>query len=362
MTYKILILAPSSNSNSLGRAISMAIVAREIGQVWLTAYNDGPIWGPANQFDVEVTTLGPDVSRDSTLQSWMAADGVPVLWVCKGLAPLNRIVLQLQNLVAGLITILDLDDDDSGLAEMYRARRMRNRVTLNAFRRMHPRNIKKSQREISAMADGFTFSTDALREGRYPSLHPFTRVPHVRRPAFQTPRKWRGPVLKVGAFGTMRAHKGGETIRRLLDADADVHIYCFSGSGLEISGGSASRVHLVQPTTSLSEAYEKVDVALIPLELENRGARLQLPAKLVDAMSFGVPIVATRSPAIEEILGSSGNLIDSVDDIERLSANLRTAARRDTSAMTAIFQSILTPNAAATQLDNLIRSITTKRP
>ena len=65
---------------------------------------------------------------------------------------------------------------------------------------------------------------------------------------------------------------------------------------------------------SLSSAYGAIDVALLPQELGRSGADVQLPAKLIDAMAHGVPVVATRSNPVYEMAGESAVYVDDWSD------------------------------------------------
>ncbi len=335
----------------------MAMVAQELGPTWLVARDDGPVWGPAGKFGVHVGVLDRRPMNDATIAEWRRADGHPVVWVCKGTHPLDNIVARLLKRMPELTVILDLDDDDRGLAVMFKKSSLRNWLTLHPLHRMNPIRIARSQSRIGRIAHGFTFSTTALRSA-FPSWFvPATRIPHVRHQSELTPMRWSGGPVRVGLLGTIRAHKGGHLVQPLIDADESIEVYAFERSGVSVTGRNAGRFHELAVGMPLDRVYAMIDVSLIAIDSSNRGARLQLPAKLVDSMSFGVPIVATATPAIKEVLGEEGGYLADADDPVALGQLLRDAAGKDISAMRARFAATLTPRAAASQLSVLLAEI-----
>jgi glycosyltransferase involved in cell wall biosynthesis len=112
----------------------------------------------------------------------------------------------------------------------------------------------------------------------------------------------------------------------------------------------------IPPSTPLPNAYDNIDVALLPITSCSSGAQLQLPAKLIDAMKAGKIIIASETPAITEIASDCYiplPLNSSLNDIRELlestfSQQLGQVARKR-------FEETLTPRTVSKELDELVR-------
>ena len=358
-----LILGHSAASNAVGRALSMAMVADRVGRATVMAFGSGPTWAGAGQFPNKVIPLGFDWKKqlDQYFSERLANGSSPriqVVWVSKGLRPLAKCVRWINRAHPEAVIILDLDDDDVGLAQGYRGQSVRNRVTLHRGRPGHPGSIARAQGSIAGIADGLTFSSNALKNSFPAAWTPAVRIPHVRSDGDD----WRPSAppdsgnIRIGLFGTIRPHKGGDLLVGLIESEPRFSAVVFEGSGLQFPQDIASQVLEIPPTTPLTEAYELVDVALIAMDTASHGATLQLPAKLVDAMKAGIPIVATPTPPILEIAGPVIRQIkpgDSIGAIARLIENA--ALNADRWSVRRAFKATLTPDAAAYKLRELVQ-------
>jgi glycosyltransferase involved in cell wall biosynthesis len=138
---------------------------------------------------------------------------------------------------------------------------------------------------------------------------------------------------------------------------SDWRFYSFEDCGLAAKPGETIANWTQLPKdTPLHEAYGAIDVAFIPITSDGRGARYQLPAKLVDAMSFGKCIVASSTPAIGEF--ADGCYIELPADASPEDANeaLRLALEANLGARAyEVFTKLLTPAAAALELTALLQ-------
>ena len=103
-------IAESAAANSLGRAISMSLVAAELGTVETWAVDDGPTWTGARHFDLEIRRFsahGAGALVDSIRQR--SASEQVVVWISKGIAPLDGIARAAQRL-PDVTVIADFDD------------------------------------------------------------------------------------------------------------------------------------------------------------------------------------------------------------------------------------------------------------
>jgi glycosyltransferase involved in cell wall biosynthesis len=366
---RFVILSHDASSNALGRALSMGLVAQELGPTVVYALRSSGkrVWKGVAQFGVELKVLPVDWKRQ--LRSEL--DGLKVgsdsaelvVWVSKGISPLPDMVKLIKNCYPSAKVILDLDDDDSGLAKSFRSQSLSNSVKLNWFRRRHPRRIAAAQRAVLKQANALTFATHCLRS-RYPNFEAVSvRIPHVRinEPAVAR-RDKSSRVIRIGAFGTLRPHKGAQMLLDLINRYTDIELWTFENCGLDVRTTKPQNWVEIGPTTPISEAYSQIDVAVIAITDDSPAAQVQLPAKLADAMRAGVPIVASETTAIKEIAagcyepllpGSSAS--DAYQAILRANASgLGTEARQR-------FLSLLQPPSAAIELSQLLELLANKR-
>jgi hypothetical protein len=333
--YKFLVIAPNSAKNSLGRSISLALVAREVGETTLVAYGCGATWAPSAQFDIPLTIVNDRAASDPAVLAWLSQPGLPVIWVSKGGDRVARILEQIANLSEDPVILFDLDDDDAGLAELHRERSLWNRLTLNTWREGHPARVRRAQEQINRLAHGFTFATQVLRDSSPRTSAPSLVLPHVRgaTPVERIP----SPTgrIRVGFLGTIRAHKGGHLVAPLLKDNSDFEIVCFEDCGLRVPGALHNQVREFSPTTPLREIYSQIDVALIPVDPEPAASGMQLPAKLIDALMFGVPVVSSDTPAIREGRGENPIVISPRASVAEIAEMIRMAVTHDVSEETA---------------------------
>lgn len=356
MKTNIIIVNQNISSNALGRSLSMAMVAREIGETKVLSFGHGKIWAGASQFDIPVIRMSHQWKRELNVQLVRQQNTRSVIWISKGLEPLSRVAKYVRRRYPESLIILDLDDDDAGLAEAFRRHSLINHLKLSWFRRGHPWRIRNSQNVIASIADGFTFSTKALTSAYPDSYVPNVRVPHVRSLIPDQTKQVQpdNHQLRFGCFGTLRPHKGSQLLLDLMRSDRNMTLVTFRDCGLGSPSSSDANWVEIEPSTPLHEAYQGIDVAVIPITDGGPGAQFQLPAKVVDAMRSNVPIVATMTPAIEEIAGGVITPLQSGQSLDAVKAIILGAAKSDHSRSAALrFSELLTPQAAARELNAL---------
>lgn len=354
----VVLVGHSDDSNALGRLLSLALVAQELGDLTCFAFGNGNLWPGAAQFPFEVKSLSSSWKTviDEELAKHSGQDRV--VWLAKGISPLDKVAKHISKHWPCVRIVLDFDDDDVGLANSFRDVSLVNRIRLNRMRRGHPLRVAASQRRASTFAHGFTFSTWALA-GTFPvAWSPRVRIPHVR-PLLPSPgsRRRIESKIRVGLFGTIRAHKGGDLLRKLIHEHEDVVAVAFEGSGISIGSDSKGALELIPSNTPLLEAYALVDVALIPMDVRQTGASLQLPAKLVDALRAGTPVLATSTEPIKEIGGEALHVLPIDSSVAVAHRLVWHVARTDRGLGRSAFEALLTPQAAALQFAALIAAI-----
>lgn len=364
MPLKFVLIGHDITSNALGRAISMSMVANELGPTKLFAFGGGDAWKGLGQFDVPVERLSWRWRRQLEPMLQPASNSLTVVWLSKGISPLDEVARYIARKNPDALILLDLDDDDAGLAEAFVRRSLLNRAKLHWFRRGHARRVRQSQWHISRLADAFTFSTHSLAEAFPPSFRPKARVPHVRRdlPRLTTARESNSKKVHFGSFGTLRPHKGSGLLLDLMRHDRSMTLVTFANCGLGTPEANDTNWIELPPDTPLLDAYAHIDVSIIPITENSSGAQYQLPAKLIDSMQSGVPILASATPAIVEIAGEAFTPLDLDRPLESLGNQIKQIAK-ETSGLLGRdrFERVLTPSAAASTLSDLIQDASARR-
>lgn len=364
-----LVLAHDISSNALGRALSMGLVAAELGTVQILAFGEGKPWAGAVQFGLDVVPLGGNWKMNLDHQLADCSEAQQVVWVCKGIRPLPRAVRYLVSKYPEAIVILDLDDDDAGLASAFSSRSFLNKIRLLKNYSMLSRSILRAQRQVSSLARGFTFSSDALQSAYPPNYRPAVRIPHVRSAGLSSVEASRvvvpveGASIRVGAYGTLRAHKGGELILEVIRGNRDLHLFTFAHCGLPPRDSSDVNWTEIAPSTPLAEAYALIDVAVVPITSRHRSAQLQFPAKLVDAMNAGVAVVASGTPPVQEYAKACFEELPDGARADEVADLIRCASQSDGGyRLRALYESELTPTVVAGVLNELIASLIRASP
>jgi glycosyltransferase involved in cell wall biosynthesis len=101
----------------------------------------------------------------------------------------------------------------------------------------------------------------------------------------------------------------------------EIEFSSFSGSFQPTTSGAAW--HAVGPEAALPKVYADIDFTLVPQNPTSSAARNQLPSKIVEAAAFGVAVVATPTPVIEEYCAGAYVPIDDWTDAEAVADRIR---------------------------------------
>ncbi len=165
-----------------------------------------------------------------------------------------------------------------------------------------------------------------------PRLEPRVRlVPHTLPPPglFPLVERAAGPPWRLLAVGRLVPKKGLDRLvglcRRLRDSRYDVDCRIFGEGPLAHSlgrriaaSGLGARVRLVGATdqAGVARAMAESHLLVAPSRIANDGDREGLPNVLLEALLTGLPVLATRTGSVEEVLvdGVTGRLVPADDD------------------------------------------------
>lgn len=358
-------LAESAVTNSLGRAISLSLVAAEFGDVELWAVDDGPTWTGARHFDIAVHRFSAHRLDTVIHRIRNAARHEPVLvWVSKGISPLDRIARAVSG-TRGVTVVADFDDDDVSLMQEQVRKSAKTALHLNVLHRKSPVQVARAQRRTAASAASYTFSSDALRQtyaARALPERPSATVAHARPTQWLAPERTQrrpGP-LRLAYLGTVRPHKGADRILALVEAMPEIEFSSFSGS-FRPSGGGATW-HSIGAEAALADVYADIDFTLVPQDPSSSAARNQLPSKIVEAAAFGVALVATPTPVIEEYCAGAYIPVRDWSDTEAVAASIRSADPVALgAALREVFIERFATEVSAESVEQLLRTSRTRR-
>jgi glycosyltransferase involved in cell wall biosynthesis len=321
---RFLVLAPATGDNSLGRALCVAATYAHLGEVEVAARDNGPLWVGASSWDIPVRAYrGP---RELVA---LAGGGELTLVSIKPLPTSLGAAWWLRRRVPDAALVADLDEDDlelrrSSFRGLPPTHRLRRHVRL-ATRLVpgHPWVVGGLDRAVLPRADLVTVSSAALGRAVVPAGRPSITLPHAReRQTYAPPPP--GDRLRVGFLGTPRGYKGTAVLRALLGALPDSELHVLGEQPPAELAGLGDRVvaHPQRGPGTLAEAYAAVDVVVLPQDPGAPQTALQLPAKLLDALAHGRPVIATGTPPVREIGGDAICTVARWDPLDEALAEL----------------------------------------
>ncbi|HTA98377.1 MAG TPA: glycosyltransferase [Solirubrobacteraceae bacterium] len=314
---RAVVISPSGKTNALGRAMCLAELASEVfHSVYLYAPEDGQLWSGAKRSTQPVRRFGSPSELVAELrlegQAQVGLDGGAQLecddgslfvWAVKPLSSSWGAAQAIGRALPMSLTVLDLDDADEALSSQFRAASLANRLRLHPWSPLNPRRIRNTLASALGEVEAVTYASEALRSALGVDFDgPALCVPHPRRQATSRSSPPRAPSeqIHLGFLGTVRRHKGLGDIEALVLDDSRYVLHVFRGA---LPGPARERLNtrLVEHEVDapMADLYSEIDVVVLPQD-RSAGAQVQLPAKLLDAMRFGKPIVASPTAAIVE--------------------------------------------------------------
>jgi glycosyltransferase involved in cell wall biosynthesis len=314
---RAVVISPSGKTNALGRAMCLAELASEVfDSVHLYAPEDGRLWSGAKRATQPVRRFGSPAELVAALRREDQAhlgceggaqsernDGSLLVWAVKPLSSSWGAAQAIRRALPMSLTVLDLDDADEALSSQFKTASLANRLRLHPWSPLNPRRIRNTLASAVGEVDAVTYASEALRSALAIDFDgPTLCVPHPRRQATSSSTFPRGPSehIHLGFLGTVRRHKGLGDIEALVLEDSRYVLHVFRGA-LPSQARERLSARLVEHEVDapMADIYREIDVVVLPQD-RSPGAQAQLPAKLLDAMSFGRPILASPTAAILE--------------------------------------------------------------
>jgi len=140
-------------------------------------------------------------------------------------------------------------------------------------------------------------------------------------------------------------------------------LHVFRGAIPEKSGLAAMTQVVEHDADSPMEiVYSQIDLVILPQD-DSVGAKAQLPAKLLDAMRFEKPVVASKSTAILEVAGDTVTYVTSWEAEAEVHRKIAEAAMHGSELATRARQRFEDQLALEVQIDplrNFVRAVSAR--
>jgi len=295
---RVTLVTPSFENNSTGRTYCLWSLAKQLGlETRVVGVKGSRIWGPlaggAFADDCELLAGMSTAGRRRRLDE--AGRWSDVLIAVKPLPTSFGVAAEVAARTARPL-VVDVDDPDFEYRLRWQParRRLRDRVTGRRAALLHLRR---------ALGSYPVMVSNPVLQQTYGGVV----VPHAR-PARPAPADPSGGQLTIRFVGSIQDHMGLDVLR---EAIAVVHD---EGFRLEVSGAAPRDArpweHWFGQTTfeQGQELVRGADLVVLP-SLPRSWALAQLPAKLVDAMMCGRPVIASDLMPIRWALGGCGALV-----------------------------------------------------
>jgi len=280
---KIAIVCAERSNNSMGRAYSLWLLAKELGWSAVVISTIGEqLWKPLRGTGFEKDLVKSKPSEVQTHPAYETADVIVI--VKPHPESLGRL---LHDVEQGLKPfILDIDDPDLEVRLSWAS--PARRIVRELRRPEDFRLLRRMQRVARSMP---TTVSNPWLQNRYGGA----LIPHVRHdPGRGSPP--RGPV-NIAFVGTNRPHKGVELLR---SAVAELHNDGFTLTITDVAPSDAQPWENWVGETSLTDGMNLVaasDLVVIP-SVRGGWARGQFPVKIVDAMMMERPVIVSNVPPL----------------------------------------------------------------
>jgi glycosyltransferase involved in cell wall biosynthesis len=321
----VAIIAWDVGHNPLGRAYMLASALERHFRVILLGPSFSKygtqVWGPLRHADLTTisvpgTRFPPFADTLERLAPRIAAD---VIIACKPRLPSVQLGLLMKSFINRPL-IIDIDDFELSFFDT-RSPLSLDELSASAdaedLRTPYGENWTRFTESLVPLADAVTVSNDVLREKFGGTLVPHARDekrfdPRLFDRAAERRRLGIGEDQRVIFFvGTPRNHKGVlEVLSSLREIDNPDYRMVVVGTppdsrferALRSEGGSALTLLPSQSFEKLPATVIGADLVCVLQDPKSAISKTQLPAKIVDALALGVPILASRVPPLDPLI------------------------------------------------------------
>lgn len=311
---KIVLFAADANENSLGRVYVLWMLARHLGwDVTTVAHRGARIWAPLAGTDFgDSVLLRRSANRKSVTESVEeAVSQADLLIGCKPRPESSGVAIRLARKFRKPV-VIDIDDPDFEFQfDAPFVRRVRSWLT-RPLRRIGYIRLRRNIANYALLV-----SNDVLRR-RYGGWV----VPHARpiREAEAVVQHSDGP-LDVAFVGTVHPHKGVHVLReavRRVKSELPITLTITDVAPADATPEERWLGNI--PFQAGLDLVASSDVIVIP-SLDRGWGRAQLPAKLMDAMIAGRPIIVTDVAPLKWAVGDAALVVEQ-DDADAIAAAL----------------------------------------
>lgn len=309
---RLLLVTPNFENNSTGRTFCLWALARHLGlRTRVIGVNGRQVWSPVadGDFAAACEVLTPMADDERTRRLTAAVRWADVVVAVKPLPTSFGLVAPIAG-VNRRPLVVDVDDPDIEYRLRWQPLRRRVKARLTGRRALLLR-LRDALPAYPLMV------SNPVLQQRYGGVV----IPHAR-PSRPAPSHRDRPQLTIRFVGSVQEHMGVDVLRR---AVAKVQS---AGFRLEVTDrsprDSRSWESWLGRTTFADgqSLVEGADLVVLP-SLPRSWSLAQLPAKLVDAMMFGRPVIASDLPPIRWALGGTGKLVPPADEAALAAALMR---------------------------------------
>jgi len=327
----IAIISWSVSHNPLGRAYMLAEALSSRYKVQLIGFvfdrYGRAIWEPVKNGPISIDSYPGNnfPGFAETLESVALNIEADIILVCKPRIPSLQLGL-LMKAFQNRPLILDIDDDEISFMNEQKGH------VLDELRVPYGETWTRFSETLIPYADHILVSNVSLQD-KYGG----TVIPHARDEKTFDPelyskeerRKQLGISLedKIVIFlGTPREHKGlAELLKAVKECKNPSYKLCIMGSfpdsklkkQLQSIGGDQLILLPDQPFKDIAKNIVIADAVCLLQDIESEVSKYQLPAKAIDAIAMGIPILATKTPPIESLISQGLIMLTSLETISK---------------------------------------------
>lgn len=313
-----------------------------IGPMW-SRYGSR-IWGPLQNSGLNIRSFPCHEFSDfiPKAEALVSATHYDIVYVCKPRLP-SMFIGALIKEACHCPLILDVDDfelsffKNEEFASIDELKADIHGALHQPFEELATRYVQN----LISSADSVTVSNVALRQRfsghmvRHARDEKEFRNSELRRAAARKELRILADDFALVFIGTPRAHKGVLQVAKALEQLNDPHLVFhiigdISDKALkdELLSFKCARVvlHPNCPFDALPDLLAAADLVPLLQDVAHAVSQYQIPAKISDALSLGVPVVATSTPPLADVIASGAIHKTDVNDLPDVIRNLKAQA------------------------------------